>query len=329
MASQVTDLTGATRTPKHVHRPLVVHDTGMWWGGLLSIGELPGQITISAGEAQVLNPTSIYPEEFVMLAWPEITVDVSAISDPIASGVIYIGLQHNRVEKKLEVVVRDTEFSHPELTSIIRLGRCGVDDGELTTVVQEHLSVLNRSGQSRATTDAIGPIAVEGLRFRPDALLVPRVTAGRGFRLGANYSAEPHYPNTLAYTEDITTPSIVYVRRDGSGGWVSDPAAAINPLAYDDGSGTLKPLSATRWSIQQVYFSVPTGILVVQYGQASYQESELLQALMLGGWDYHPTVSVDLVRIAVLLIRSTCINLADKTRCKIAHCNRFGGLGGR
>jgi hypothetical protein len=84
-------------------------------------------------------------------------------------------------------------------------------------------------------------------------------------------------PSTLSNT-GVDPKDFNYSYRDGIGGFVTVNAnTLIDPVQYDDGSGTLQPVGGPNpdWTWQPVYYFGEFNRLVIYYGQFRYNTKEL------------------------------------------------------
>lgn len=308
--------------------------TGSYTGGLLSVGSLPTQIVVSAGEAQVADPWHPTDPTPKKLSWPETTIDATAILATIGSGAVYVGVKPG--VSGTEFDVRATPFAASDLAMAAPLGRIGVIGAALTTPVQEQTSTLAIGNQLATFMRGINSIAIEGVDFVPvdggnGARLSFEHTPGRGMRLGLDFAGNPFSPNE----RDIPggAPAVMrYLARTAPGVWTTiTPTGAnvIDPTLWDD-NGVLSPVPNSRWTLQMVYYSLPSDLVFVQYGQRLFDDArDAMDCAMCGDWEPHPVISLDLSRRAFIAMRGNLTRWSQDSRYRLMRLNRFGALGYR
>jgi hypothetical protein len=155
------------------------------------------------------------------------------------------------------------------------------------------------------------------------------MSAGQIYRFGSNWATSRKTPN-ISNVNASTPVSFQYRYRDGSGGYeIGTLRTAIDPLKYDDGTGTLATVPNNKWTIQRVYlFSI--GTKYVTPGQVVYNS---LEEAELGVIQEKPVVDPqfqDACLRAFIIVKQSSTNLNDAVN-DIIPAGKFGesiGSGG-
>ena len=320
---EVSHTAGGLATPEVLINARRATTTGLQSGGIISVIDAT-TLGISSGSAQIADPFATPPGFVQVPAWGDAELDVSAqIAD--STGTLFIGMADMG-----EFITRLTPFTEADKAHCVPLGRCGFINGALTTPINEQEPVFGIGAQLFQLLRGVGNLAIEGLDIKPAGGLNIKVTAGKGFRFGANYGNSIRDPHTRIWDE-LPTPIVRRVHRDGSGGFAvgMPPNNEVTVDVYDNGSGTPVALAQNRWQVIPVFFSIPSGLVLYQLGQERFNNlNAALRGLQLAEWEPHPTLSRDVARRAFILARGNCTNLATRSRCRIVRCDRFGAPGG-
>lgn len=311
-------------------RPQVFHDTGMWeHGELVRVSDT--HFCIKAGSGQINDPLDETPL-VVKLDWPDTEdIDASSLLAGVVAGVLYVGISYDLEVGPKVVAQTVSDFTTNQLRTIIRVGRIGIVEGKLSIAVQEQAPIRGLGLQYRRLLDALGPIAFEGLDVQVHSPTELKLTPGKGFRQGADYATDPVDPHIRDFPDGIKPVSVVRLYRDGKGSWLLEGSGTdLSGLSmYDTGVGKLSALPKGKWAIHVLYLSIPTGDLYMTFGQIAINRNKVLEEVLKSRWERHPILSTDMVRRALLAVRSGYTDLGDEDRVLIISCGRFGDVGGR
>ena len=179
---------------------------------------------------------------------------------------------------------------------------------------------------------AIGPINRSGNVFvgNPAGNLQIDKGAGSGFFDSLNRKNDPKNPNFVTMPA-LSAISFTYTWRDGSGGFNTAPATAINPTAYDDGTGGVAQpngvVNDSNWSVHRVFVTA-YNIVAVQYGQEEY--GTLIQArqrLLTEDFTVNPQLEGALFR-GYIIARGGGNDLTNSGQAEFLQASNFGGVSG-
>ena len=179
---------------------------------------------------------------------------------------------------------------------------------------------------------AIGPINRSGNVFvgNPAGNLQIDKGAGSGFFNALNRKNDPKNPNFVTMAA-LSAISFTYTWQDGSGGFNTAPATALNPLAYDDGTGGVAQpngvVNGNNWSVHRVFVTADN-IVAVQYGQEEY--GTLIQArqrLLTEDFTVNPQLEGALFR-GYIIARGGGTDLTNSGHAEFLQASNFGGVSG-
>ena len=324
MSGEVTSQS-ADGTMKQSKTQGMIRASGVYQGGHLFVtGEQ--ELMITEGEGQVCTGSA--RKIGFVLQWRNMIVDLDEEIDEHGDGSYHIALS-KRGPGLCILVKPENAWSYDERQDMIYLGHTTVLDGRPRFVTNLQFPIRSYLTQLESLMDSLGVFSVRGLRFKPESKLNFSITPGEGFLRAGRYVSGEIDPNRVVWGEQLRAPFTTYVHRDGEGGWDAQVyyEPAIRPAMWDDGSGELKPVPENRYTLQQIYLEVETGLVIIQYGQELLSNRDkVANALVFAEWE--PYDQPGLVRRAVVAVKGGAVTLKDKRKCIITHCNRFGGLGG-
>lgn len=203
-----------------------VVNSGLVTGGALtrSTGR---DVSIAPGRGWLANGTLISVE------WDTLTATIPA------GTARYIAIDANGA-----VVLSAT---HPVGTLYICLGLAAADATDIVFLSTDHVHVRERYARLHEyLEEVIGPVAVSG------CTATKSLTA-----LKINVDAGEYYLALEELTPSANTNiQFTYWYKDGSGGWTAVPSSTvIDDGFYDDGSGTLAAIIATKWKRDLLFVS--------------------------------------------------------------------------
>ena len=118
--------------------------------------------------------------------------------------------------------------------------------------------------------------------------------------------------------------------QNGTGGYVFGNSTSIDPSLYDDGSGTLAAVPATKWTLRRLYFSPNTGLSIVLYGNVIYDnKADALEGVVSASWPIADFITWATHR-STLAVEQSATDLSDTAQATFTSHGKFGGgtLGG-
>lgn len=202
--------------------------TGWESGGGVSFGANPLDIDVAAGSGFVKTATGL-----IRVAWGAQTVSVSADTD-----LGYIVVNSSGVASAVTLVNYSTH---------VVLAGFSTNGSEVVALSSEFVPMPNADRAHHLyLQEVIGPVAVSGLVVTETTPL--QLTVGSGAFYAANNRLTVAGGSDVAFTEWY---------RDGSGGWTKIPGVTqVSTTLYDDSSGTLAALPATKFRRDLVYVTV-------------------------------------------------------------------------
>lgn len=299
-----------------------VMGTGVITGGIISINADNTKFDISAGTGFITdNHTDPLNPVVTMVSWNAMTGISATYLTTANETQLMIDINGNVIQHNY-VLTYDESRDYIYLGRIIHAGRTVI-----TNTSNVPKSILSTAENIYDIARAIGPINISGNDVTPDgANLNFNMSAGSIYRFGSNWSNSRKVPNIS--TINASTPvSFQYRYRNGSGGYtIGTSRTAIDPLKYDDGSGTPANVPNNKWTIQRVYlFSI--GTKYVTYGQTIYNS---LAEAQLGVLEERPTVDpqfADACLRAFIIVKQNSTNLNDAVN-DIIPAGKFGEAGG-
>lgn len=290
--------------------------TGILYGGDITSTYITNTIDVEGGLGQILinEDNCEYLREVI---WStdlgyEIT-DVGIYQYT----VIYVDRSGRILQKK-------SMLTNEELRTNILLGVVfHVDNIKVNQIINQKTVPLNTSERVIAFLRKLGLMRIDGLFVEANTGLKVDRSEGNTFGLGVNYYSGSTDVDEL-YLSGETNCNIVYVYRDGAGGFIYDNNGGsfyivVDPNFYDDGSGALSIVGGTRWSIQRCYlFPENPSELVIYYGQTRYTSyDEARASLEFEVFEEDEISKRNAVFLGYIIIKNGAIDLSDPNDCKI------------
>ena len=257
-------------------------------------------INISAGFGFISDNLSNGDVNNKKIKWEAETVAVP-VSILNLDGAFYITKDENGQTKFYPFPI-DSEI----ITREIFISTGGATGGIVTVLGQGN---FGGSSQHVAQTVAqmfleYGPV-LKGVVIEKNAVnLSIDISTGKEFFYGNNWRFDRNNPNFFPYAgEDAPTINYQYMDPARTTGWNISAQAQLDPTRWDDGSATLPLVSSSQpWTIQPFWISVTTGVILANYGQATYKTlAEALAALASAQELASPTVT-NLPRLGWLVV---------------------------
>jgi len=201
--------------------------------------------------------------------------------------------------------------AHPFQTNIINTVPIAVFDAAPINQLQD-------------LSSAIGTINISGNIYSPNGVnLSINKSGGTSFSMGSNTQNNRKDPNTVVNAATVAG-SFFYNHQDGSGGFTATgPFTVIDPANYDDGSGTLASVGVNQFTIQRIFPTQDTAV-IIQYGQALYSSiADAEASLTTEVFNKNPALSALPIR-AWLIVKGNATDLSDVGDAKFIAAGKFG-----
>ncbi len=247
-----------------------VLNTGILYGGVLTYSA--SNFYISSGSGIIVNHNATTGSEIsptiTYVNWAASTHSIANPSDQNT----YVFIDANGDLQQQNVFFTPEQY-HDTLP-IGRISHYGATGSLVTGVGNNILTSYDLSQQLGQFTRAFGPLKMSGFTITPQVgNLSLNIGSGTAYNLGGYYQNTPDLPSTYNSNTYLTS-SIIRLYRSGSGFQFDNNGGAyyttVNPLVYDDGTGTLATVGNGNWSIQRVFVNPITGRSHVYYGQSTY-----------------------------------------------------------
>jgi hypothetical protein len=245
-------------------------NTGILYGGVLTYSS--SYFYLSAGSGIIVNHNATTGSEIAPIidyvTWNDSTHSIANTG----SQNTYVFIDTNGD------LQQQTSFFTPEqyhdLLPIGRISHYGATGSLVTGVGNNILTAYDISQQLGQFTRAFGPLKISGFTITPQVgNLSLNIGSGTAYNLGGYYQDAPDLPSTYNSNTYLTS-SVIRLYRSGSGFQFDNNGGAyyttVDPLVYDDGTGTLATVGSGNWSIQRVFVNPVTGRSHVYYGQSTY-----------------------------------------------------------
>jgi len=317
------------------HIALQQASTSVNQGGAISISGAES-VTVEGGfgfwldhtnfDSSGINPT------FTKVTWPTQEATIPNISGGEYS-FVYVDASDSLVKFQQTPPVPE-DYRHKFL-----LGKVVHRDATTNFTVQ--LQPIGRDvyNQYSDLANAIGTVNIEGNIFspaNPSTNLTITKTAGKSFRLNSQTgdTDNPHTTSDPILDTDTGGDTFTYVYLDGAGGVTyANAQTEINPAHYDDGTGTLNPVTNNKYTVQRLYsFPKPStgggGKTYVFYGQALYDTlDDAIAGIETEDFTQPATNFYDASLRGWVITRSNITNFTNEARYKFVTAGKFGDSG--
>jgi hypothetical protein len=302
-----------------------LQSTGLESGGIITVSG-SSQFNISAGSGRVVDNYTGPLAAVTLVSWG--TFSAQTVTGIATNNQTWIGISSAGA-----VVQQTVPFTTAQLRTTIFLGVAGHQDHvNVGHVRNEPVWTRDSALDLRTLVELLGPATVSGNAYSANGVdLRIKKSAGSTYSMGLNYSISRQDPSVT--TDAAVAPaSIFYVRRnpaDPSGFTIaSATVASIDPLFYDDGTGTLNTVANNKYTTQWIFYYPTVGITLVQYGQTVYDS---IAAAKAGINDDTFVVYPALKQIALcsrLIVKKQCTNLSLAAEALFLTTGVFGWLQG-
>lgn len=294
--------------------------TGVMYGGILSIEPGNNTFAISAGSGTITSIQQDVTERW-LVNWDNITGITSPFLTTDTASWVFINHYNHPEFVPISVTVPASEFKRK-----IFLGRI-VHSNHInyTSVISEIMPCANPIGQLRDFLSSYGAINISGNEYGPAGGLGINKTPGISFRVGSNYQYDnlnPHIINNNAisladfkYRWRTTNPTVFI-----SGTQTN----SINPNQYDNGSGSLQPVPANYWTIQEIYLNPAINVPFAYFSQRIFASRDLAVANLNLRDKFQDSLSYDTLLRTLLVVKQGATNLNDASQALFFTVNKNG-----
>lgn len=224
------------------------------------------------------------------------------------------------------LVERDSPMPFDEIQDCVQLGWVDhFDNATIGNVSNEGMWNLDLGIQFKQFLEYLGAFNYEGNVYQPAGtdLTIAR-TAGVVF--DGDTGRDQGLKNINTFATNLDSPvTFYYTYRDGAGDWAYiDDATEIDPEQYDDGSGTLVPVPAGKWTIKTIYYYAPTNETTITYGQAYYDTLELAVQNINAAVE-NPPLDFNVFRGWICVQQSTT-DLSQTSQVAFINAGKFGNI---
>ena len=318
-ANEIT-ITNGSNSDLNVYQNIVINSgTGLAEGGILSTGAGNDEFSISDGFGYIVNSyTDLDNATFIKVAWTGLT-NITILNPANVLNFVYI-------DSSGTVVQQATNFTLEQRRNFIVLGIIiSANTVDVTDVTQLSDSVVDVSHTLSDLLEAIGNINLSGNAFSAAATdLTITKSLGLSFLRSSNLSINLKNPNNIT-SALISTATLVQVFSDGSGGINTIVGQTdIDPLQFDDGSGTLASVPNNQWTNQRIFFFPIANDVVVQYGQNTFSnQSDAIAAVDSEDFVFFPSDGGQSLR-TTLSIKKEVTDLSLSTEATFTNTGKFG-----
>jgi hypothetical protein len=299
-----------------------VRQTGLVSGGTLTNNADTTKFNLNAGSGWIVDQSTITK---TILTWSTFSTQTPTFLTTSASS--WIGIQD--VGGVATIVQSADPFTAAERRNTIVIGRLSHFN---KTTINGHFTLPTRYSESTAATNvgiALSVVLEDGFLISANANLTFSYTAAVFYRLGCNYSNATTNDSTATVAADNIA-NIFRVYRTGADDIVVSAATTtIDPLSFDNGSGTLQTVPVNRYTIQWVvvYPYGTSATIFVLYGQDLTYLS-LQDAINDLGYniDIHSPVKGGMIRAAIIIRQDQTVLTTAITNgyAKIVMFNKVG-----
>ena len=280
--------------------------TGLISGGAITINVgASNKIDVAAGSGVIVNLTNDTAPEIFPVSWPTKT---ALLTPYLATQVTsWVGYSFSAVN----IIFSATDFTPEQLhNDVVRLGKIYHINNTTVSAVEALPLLFYSDLDSQLFNTSIGVINLQGNTITANgANLNLDLSSGLCWRTGANIGDDANNPNFLTiYSSSAFNFFPAYQSSTTGLSTVLSTGTSLDPSQYDDGSGSLAPVTAGYYTIQTaLFFPVGTDFqMFVLYGQAQYATyDDAIAALAL----YSPVIQQDLaggnIRAFIVIAKGT------------------------
>jgi len=274
--------------------------TGLTFGGTISINADDTKFDIAAGAGLVVDYSDPQNPVEMPVAWDAL-IAVS-LTTP-SNAVTFIG-----IDSAGAVHQQGTSFDEEDRREFVRLG--AVTHIAASTITNASTVPVIAYDTNATLVDFVNAAGVRnrtGNIYTSSSLLTIDKSAGTFLRYAGNYTVDPANPNVVTSAAS-TQQFFLRMMRDGSGGWSTAVQFSLDPENYDDGSGSLQPVTENFWQVFYVWNGAAIGsdFTLIQPGQNLYPNKDAAQnSINLQEIEINPSLSSTVRRAAIVVKQGT------------------------
>jgi hypothetical protein len=297
-----------------------IASTGVYDGGVLSVGTPNTTFSISDGSGYIVdNTTDPANPTITPITWTGKTnIAVTNIATQL---ITFISIDVNG-----DVVQQSSRWSAAETRDNIILGVVvHVDKTIVDTVNNEHHVTLDVANQVGDVIEGLGFINLDGNVYSPNgANLNIDKSAGTMMGHGVNYYNNKKNPHKLTLA-GLTALSFQYRFSNGDNGVTG---AQVDPDNLDDGAGGLTALANNKWAIQRIY-SFTSNNVKIQRGVTSYDsKDQAIAGIATEPYVTEPSIATNGMLRGFMVIKKGATDLSGTSEAEFLEASKFQTAGG-
>ncbi len=307
--------------------------TGITSGGILSkASNTQFAITAGTGIVNDLNKENSaskpYPE-IKHVSWSQQTVTCTGLdSGSTTQKNTWIYIDVNGVINQ-----QTSNFTDAQKSNNIIIGSVIHTSGTIDFVKTFPITAYGAVTQIQEFTRIFGPLKKSGHKVTANgANLKLNRAAGVAWSTGRAYEANPNNPSLVSDTAK-TEADIHRYYSDGSTGHILDSNNgpgydSIDNTKYDNGSGTLQNMQASKFSVQRLfYFPTTPNIIVAYYGKAFYDSiDDAERSYLLEEFTEAENTASQAIYLGAVIVKGGSSVLNDSDDAKILTSGVFRSL---
>lgn len=295
--------------------------TGILDGGDPSIASAT-TVDVTAALGVIVDKTNPLVPTYTFITKAATTITLTNIATEILTNIA--------LDSGGNYVQTSGDPDHDDYTDLIQVFRAGHRNlTSISSVSSRVFPAYDIGGTIRDTALAATPKSLSGNDFSAASTdLTIFKSVGTSHAVGRGYLDDKNTPNRTIDAE-LDPATFTRVWDDGTGIDISlTPGQTdIDPGNYDDGTGTLASVPASKWTVQKVLYGVGSNSVGVFYGRALYNNSaDALVAAATEVVQSSPDTGGLLLRY-YLVVRGNATDLSD-TATAIFREALVGGSGG-
>jgi len=291
--------------------------TGVYTGGLLSIGTPNTTFSISDGTGVVVDNTSVTPTA-TDVTWSGKT---NITATYIASGLV----SYVAIDSTGTVIQQLTPFTNSQHRDYIVLGSLiHTNLTNLDAINQFGEVVISPANQLSDLADSIGKFNISGNVFSANgANLLLNKSLGNVFSEGSNWATNTKDPSVVTLGS-LTGLTFQYRFRTGTNGATG---TGVNPDIYDVG-GVSTAVPTNKFTVQRI-FSFVSNNVKIQPGQTLYNSlSDAKASIQTQTFVTESSISANGILRGFLVVQQGATNLSSASSAFFLESPKFGGTSG-
>ena len=294
--------------------------TGLYDGGILSVGTPNTTFSITDGEGYIVdNTTDPNNPTITPVSWTGKTN--IAVTNLATNLITFVGIDSGG-----NVIQQTTRWTAAESRDCIILGVVvHVNKTIVDTVNQEQHSILDPNNQLGDLIEGIGFFNVDGNVYSANGsnLNIDK-SSGIMFGRGINYFNNKKDPHKLTLA-GLTALTFQYRFSNGDNGVTG---IAVDPDNLDDGAGGLTALANNKWSVQRIY-SFTSNNVKIQRGVTSFDSKEAaIAGIASEPYVTEPSIAANGMLRGFIIVKKGATNLSNANQAAFIEASKFQSVGG-